>query len=148
MELLENTSIEDLGFKKNFSVEHADVFLNKDKGIITCVLLTDYVPIVDFRELFNRISVLVVNNTIKKFIFDKRSLRTFHQPSMEWYFIEWKTEMYKHGLRVHRKILPDLPWFAKAVEIVRKPLIEKFPPEIKANIDIGYRNSIEEAVKS
>jgi len=148
MELLERTSIEDLGFKKAFSVKYADVFENEDKNTVICVLLSDYVPIADFRDLFNRISAVVLSKNINKFVFDKRSLRTFHQPSMEWYFIEWKTAMFKHGLTVHRKILPDLAWFAKAVEIARNPLLDKFPADVRAGIYIGYRDSIEEAVIS
>lgn len=73
-------------FKIAIDEEYARVETNKPKGIILCTLLVDYVPITDFKAIFNKITKIVKEGNYNKFIFDKRALRAFHQPSMEWYF--------------------------------------------------------------
>ncbi len=143
------SELEDLnrfGFSLAFENQNAKVFACEEKRIVACILLTDYVPIAEFRDLFQSISSLVKEGDYEKFIFDKRSLRTFHQPSMEWYFIEWKLNMLRLGLKKHRKLLPDLDWFVKAVEIARKPLLQRFPKESLEIIDIQYCSSLEDAI--
>ncbi|WP_421871342.1 hypothetical protein [Marinoscillum sp.] len=136
----------DLGFEKIYSNEYAEVYTNRSRKTISCKITADYVPIRFFIETFNQISKQVLHGSFEKFIFDKRELRTFHQPSMEWYFIEWKTKMIESGLVKHRKLLPDLPWFVKAVEIAKKPLLEKIPNEVMDQLDIIYCDSLEEAL--
>lgn len=135
-----------LEFKFQFKSEYAEVYTSEEHNAIICILTIDYVPIQAFRQLFGEISTVVSAGSFFKFIFDKRSLRTFHQPSMEWYFIEWKLKMLEQGLTQHRKILPNLDWFKKAVEIARKPLLDRFPAEAFAKIDIQYCENLEEAL--
>ena len=136
------------GFSVKFKSNYAEVGVNQEKKAICCVLIQDYVPIEDFRSTFHQISEIASEGVYEKFIFDKRALRTFHQPSMEWYFIEWKTKMVGFGIRKHRKILPDLEWFAKAVEIAKRPLLEKISKELRDQLDIVYCNSIEECINT
>ena len=134
-------------FQAYFDDRFATVYYNSDKGIIICSLKTDYVPIDSFKYTFNKIGELVKSGVNNKFIFDKRSLRAFHQPSMEWYFTVWKKEMLTSGLSAHRKILPDLPWFKKAVEIARGQL-EKNHTELLSKLDIQYSTTVKEAVNN
>lgn len=135
----------DLGCIRKFRNDYAEVYTHDSKQTIICILNQEYVPIREFRSTFERITEIVKRGQYKKFIFDKRMLRTFHQPSMEWYFLEWKTQMLSHGLNKHRKLLPDLPWFVKAVDVARKPLLKKLPDAISAQLDIVYCDSLEEA---
>jgi len=79
-----------LDFEVAFEQRYARVWFNRTRKIIICELLADYVPIEDFKEAFLEIGELVKTGGFEKFIFDKRALRAFHQPTMEWYFIHWK----------------------------------------------------------
>ncbi|WP_228690620.1 hypothetical protein [Lunatimonas sp.] len=135
-------------FDLAFEERYAKVLTNDDDGIIICELLTDYVPIEDFKRTFEKISEIVKSGTYNKFIFDKRALRAFHQPSMEWYFLVWKKEMYGFGLKVHRKILPSEKWFEKMVMIAKLQIMENNPGNIIDKLDIKYCDSIEEAILS
>lgn len=139
--LLEN------GFSEGFNSRFSTVYVNTEKGIIFCQLNEEYTPIENFKETFNLISELAKKNKYSKFIFDKRALRTFHQPSMEWYFITWKQDMLKLGINTHRKVLPELDWFKKAVQIAKIDLEAKFPENVFKKLDIQYCNSIEEAIE-
>lgn len=143
---MEEADLHKKGFQTQFEDRWSVVSYHPGKKIVVCQLKPDYVPIEHFRSIFLKISELVKNGDFTKFIFDKRSLRTFHQPSMEWYFIEWKQEMAVYGLTRHRKILPDLEWFKTAVAIERNKLLEKLPSALAAKLDIKYCESIGEAI--
>ncbi|WKN43481.1 hypothetical protein [Tunicatimonas pelagia] len=134
-------------FQDHFDARFARVSYHERSGIIVCELKSEYVPIEHFKDIFLRISELVKQGVSQKFIFDKRALRAFHQPSMEWYFIVWKKEMYQYGLSVHRKILPDEPWFRKSVEIAKSQIVQNYPDNIVDKLDIRYCKSIEEAIE-
>lgn len=133
-------------FEPYFSDRFADVGFDRERGIILCVLNEPYIPIAKFKEIFHRIELLAKEGGFKKFIFDKRSLRAFHQPSMEWYFIEWKKTVHAYGISQHRKILPSEEWFAKMVEIAKHQILEKYPDNIVHLLDIQYFDSIDESI--
>jgi hypothetical protein len=133
-------------FDLTYEGRYAKVFANGNDGIIICELLVDYVPIEDFKNTFHEISKIVKKGKFHKFIFDKRALRAFHQPSMEWYFLYWKKEMYQEGITVHRKILPAEKWFEKMVMIAKKQIMESNPGNIIDNLDIKYCDSLDEAI--
>jgi len=133
-------------FELAFEEKYARVLVNAQKKIIICELLADYIPIEDFKEAFYRIGDLVRQGDFKKFIFDKRSLRAFHQPTMEWYFIHWKREMLAYGLTTHRKILPAEKWFEKMVQIAKVQILLQYPDNIIGQLDIQYCDTIEEAI--
>lgn len=138
--------IETNNFKLIFEERDARVFASQEKGIVICELLSDYVPIDNFKSIFLRISEIIKQGGFTKFIFDKRALRAFHQPSMEWYFLHWKNEMLEFGLQKHRKILPAEKWFEKMVMIAKEQIMKNNPENIIELLDIRYCDSIEEAI--
>ena len=136
-------------FTTHFDSRFAKVIYSEKDNIILCELKSEYVPIEHFKDTFYKISELVKKGINGKFIFDKRSLRAFHQPSMEWYYVVWKKDMYQHGLAKHRKILPKEAWFRKSVEIARNEMIRAYPNDpVLDKLDIRYCESIEEALEN
>jgi hypothetical protein len=134
-------------FELAFEERYTRVLVNADKKIIICELLADYIPIDDFKQAFSKIGEIVKAGDFEKFIFDKRSLRAFHQPTMEWYFIHWKKDMLGYGMKTHRKILPAEKWFEKMVLIAKQQILETYPDNIIDQLDIQYCDTIEEAMK-
>lgn len=143
-ETINSSEIQD--FEVAFEQRYARVWFNRDKKIVICELLADYIPIEDFKLIFGQIGEVVKAGDFEKFIFDKRSLRAFHQPTMEWYFIHWKREMLEYGLKTHRKILPAEKWFEKMVQIAKNQILQTYPDNIIDQLDIKYCDSIDEAV--
>lgn len=139
-------SPEILDFELAYEQRYAKVWVNRTRRVIICALLADYVPIEEFKIAFGEIGELVKAGDFEKFIFDKRALRAFHQPTMEWYFIHWKKEMLGYGLKTHRKILPAEKWFEKMVQIAKSQILVQYPDNIVAQLDIAYCDTIEEAV--
>jgi len=137
-------------FETVFSNEYGNVFLLENKNILVCEFTEEYVPIEEFKQIFLSMSGFIEEYKINKIIFDKRALTTFHQPSMEWYFIVWKKELYESfGLRVHRKLLPQgVIWFKRAVEAGHAQIKKKHPANIIDKLDIGYRHTVKEAIES
>jgi hypothetical protein len=135
-----------LDFEVAFEQRYARVWFNRSRKTIICELLTDYVPIEDFKESFLEIGELVKTGGFEKFIFDKRVLRAFHQPTMEWYFIHWKKEMLGYGVKTHRKILPEEKWFEKMVQIAKAQILTQYPDNIIGQLDIAYCDTLEVAI--
>ncbi|GMQ31569.1 hypothetical protein [Algoriphagus confluentis] len=133
-------------FEIAFEERYARVSVSAEKKIVVCELLADYIPIEDFQSIFLQIGEIVKAGNFEKFIFDKRSLRAFHQPTMEWYFIHWKKDMLAFGLKTHRKILPAEKWFEKMVQIAKEQILQNYPDNIIDQLDIKYCDSIEEAI--
>lgn len=129
-----------------FEEKYTRVWVNPELKIVICELLADYIPIEDFKEAFAEIGEIIKSGDYEKFIFDKRSLRAFHQPTMEWYFIHWKKDMLQYGLKTHRKILPNEKWFEKMVQIAKDQILQNYPENIIGQLDIKYCDSIEEAI--
>ena len=145
-EILQTSGIMD--FDIAFEQRYARVWVDRNKKIVICELLTDYVPIEDFKDIFGEIGDLVKQGGFEKFIFDKRALRAFHQPTMEWYFIHWKREMLAHGVKTHRKILPAEKWFEKMVQVAKEQILAHHPDHIIDQLDIAYCDTLEEAILS
>lgn len=144
--------METLNFKGyEFTLENKGLFsslyFNENLKMAICFADEEYIPIDNFKEMFLHISVMIENVEIKHLIFDKQKLRTFHQPSMEWYFAVWKPAIKAKGLVNHYKVLPKLDWFEKAVEAGKYEIFQKFSKEILNGITITYVNSIEEAIE-
>lgn len=135
-------------FETLFETEFGNVFRIEGKPILVCEFTAEYVPIDNFQEIFLSMSDFVKEFNIKKIIFDKRALTSFHQPSMQWYFIIWKKDMFELGLKTHRKILPNnAPWFNKAVEAGHQSIKRNNPNNIIDKLDIAYRDDIADAIK-
>lgn len=139
-------SSSDYSFTDAFETRFARVYRLAEEKTIICELKSEYVPMAHFKDTFYQISDLVKSGLNRKFIFDKRSLRAFHQPSMEWYYIEWKRAMLDYGLKQHRKILPSEPWFRKSVEIAKDQIHQRYPDNVIDQLDIKYCDSVEEAI--
>lgn len=145
-----NTTIDSTeltGFEVAFEGKYCKVSKDLSRKIIICELLTDYIPIEDFKIAFGKIGDLVKSGPYQKFIFDKRALRAFHQPTMEWYFLEWKREMLGYGLFQHRKILPAEKWFEKMVQIAKEQIMKNNPDNIIDQLDMKYCDTVEEAIE-
>ena len=134
----------------DFSLVHncnfSNVYFNKHLKLALCIAERDYIPIDNFKAIFTTISKLIDDFPIQHLVFDKRKLRTFHQPSMEWYFAIWKPTVKDKGLTNHYKILPDLDWFVKSVEAGRHEILKKYSNAFLNGISINYVNSIEDAI--
>jgi len=127
--------------------EYASLFFNEELKLAICIAHSEYIPIENFKAIFQQASELISKTKITSFIFDKSNLRTFHQPSMEWYFAIWKPLMREKGLIHHYKILPKLDWFVKAVEAGKWEIFQKYGKEIIAGIEIVYVDSVEEVIQ-
>lgn len=106
-----------------------------------------YIPIEQFKEMFTFIGEIVREKKITKLIFDKRKLTVFHQPSMEWYFVEWKEKMFSLGLTKHRKILPEDRIFRESVKIGRDKINKNYPKGKYHLMDIQYAETLDEAIE-
>lgn len=134
-----------LTVKKKF--KNATVSTVEEKpGVAIVEATSSYIPIEQFKEVFNFVGELVKGERITKLVFDKTKLSVFHQPSMEWYFIEWKERMYSEGLITHRKILPKDEVFRQSVKIGRSKINKIFPEGKYHKMDIGYAETLEEAI--
>ena len=107
-----------------------------------------YITIDEFKSIFNFIGDLVKTHKITKLVFDKRELNVFHQPSMEWYFVEWKEQMFNLGLKTHRKILPEDMVFRQSVKIGRQQIADKYPNGKFKEMDIQYFENLEDAIEN
>lgn len=134
-----------LSLDKTF--KHAKFYrVEQDPSVMVVEAISSYIPMEEFKLVFNAITEETIRLQVKKLIFDKRKLTVFHQPSMEWYFVEWKEMMYDLGLRVHRKILPDNPIFKHSVKIGREKISVDHPNGKFKLMDIQYATTIEEAI--
>jgi hypothetical protein len=145
---MENTNIIGFEFKLISQNDYASLYYNEELQLAICEANEEYIPIDYFKSIFLAISDLIQEFPICHLIFDKRKLRTFHQPSMEWYFAIWKPEIKIKGLINHYKILPAIDWFAKSVEAGRHEIFHKYGKDIIEGISITYVDSIETVVES
>jgi len=134
-----------LNLEKSFS--NADVSTVEGTSTAVVKATKDYITIDEFKKIFNFIGDVVAKKGINKLVFDKRELKVFHQPSMEWYFVEWKEKMFELGLKTHRKILPDDSVFKQSVKIGREQINEKFPEGKFHQMDIQYFETLDDAIE-
>lgn len=126
--------------------KHAIVYRVDNEATLVIASTADYIPIDEFKSVFVFAGETVKQEEIRKLVFDKRTLSIFHQPSMEWYFISWKEEMWSHGLTIHRKILPNDTIFRESVKIGREKIFRENPNLKAKDMDIQYRDDLEEAI--
>ncbi|GAB4395151.1 MAG: hypothetical protein OHK0053_00410 [Microscillaceae bacterium] len=127
---------------------HASLFGYSPSKALILRADANYIPMDEFQELFEEIGQFVSKEGAIKLVFDKRQLTVFHQPSMEWYFVHWKEQMYLRGLRVHRKILPNDPLFVQSVKIAREKLNRLYPEGKFQQMNIQYASTLSEALLS
>ncbi len=144
---METISFEGVEFKRIRTCAYSNLYYNPELALAVCVSEAEYIPIESFKAIFLAVTDLMKNHRIAHFIFDKRNLRTFHQPSMEWYFAVWKPAVKLYGLTNHFKILPALDWFEKAVQAGKYEIFKKYNKNIIDGISIRYVASVEEVVR-
>ncbi|MFM9837512.1 MAG: hypothetical protein ACKVOQ_04565 [Cyclobacteriaceae bacterium] len=143
---MEKITLDTLTEEKKF--KHATVYtVAKSPNIAIVEATANYIPLEPFKEVFNFIGELTAKRGITKLIFDKRKLSVFHQPSMEWYFIEWKEKTFDLGLKTHRKILPVDDIFRQSVRIGREKINKAYPTKKFNSMDIQYFETVEEAIQ-
>ncbi|MEQ8926922.1 MAG: hypothetical protein RLO81_13970 [Fulvivirga sp.] len=133
--------------KEMKAFKNAKVSLVADKNTLVVAATGNYITIDEFKSIFNYIGDLVKSHKATKLVFDKRKLNVFHQPSMEWYFVEWKEKMFDLGLKTHRKILPEDQVFRQSVKIGRQQIAEKYPHGKFNEMDIQYFENLDEAIE-
>lgn len=126
----------------------AKIYLSATKHTFIVEAVRAYIPIEEFQEVFEKVSELVTQYRVTKIIFDKRKLKVFHQPSMQWYFVTWKDQIYELGVQTIRKILPEDIVFRQSVKIGRSKIEGEYPEAKFHVMDIQYRESIDEALNS
>lgn len=129
-------------FKRHYNGKFGKIWFSPQTRVLVCQLTQPYVPIEEFKTLFNKMAALVKKEKLTRFVFDKRLLKSFHQPSMEWYFVVWKEAMANLGLRTHRKILPPEEWFKQAVMAGKAEIAARHPNSISLQLDIQYRDGL------
>jgi hypothetical protein len=144
---MENTNIKGFEFKLMNQNTYASLYFNEELQLAICEANEEYIPIDYFKSMFLSISDLIEKFPVCHLIFDKRRLRTFHQPSMEWYFAIWKPEIKTKGLTNHYKILPNIDWFTKSVEAGKHEIFHKYGEDIIEGINISYVDSIEAVIE-
>jgi hypothetical protein len=136
----------DYNFELVGSTEWSSLSYSPDLEFAICTAVAEYIPIEDFKSVFTAISGFAAENSVRHLLFDKRALRTFHQPSMEWYFTEWKPAVKAFGLTNHFKILPELEWFVQSVKAGKADILSKCEEGMLEGITVSYVNGIEEAM--
>ncbi len=106
----------------------------------------EYIPIENFKTAFHKARELTEQKNWNSFLFDKSKLNVFHQPSMEWYYTEWKQDLVKLGLSNHYKILPAEAWFKASVEAGIKDIKKKYPEVDFSAFKVSYIDSLSEVL--
>ena len=139
-----------ISFEKEliFDKKFVAAYYLKTERCIICEALSTYIPTTQFQEAFNELAVFISNNSVEKFIFDKRTLKVFDQNAMSWYHTEWKEQLLEKGLKTYRKLLPLDNLFRKSVEIGLQKIKTENPHFRFENYDIQYVENLEEAVRN
>ena len=148
---MENTVEQTHTFKKqpiDVDSAHLSATYLPEKETVIVTATNSFIPGPSFKQAFNSLGDFIKTNSVKKLIFDKRELKTFHQPSMTWYHVEWKNEMSDYGLKTHRKILPKDELFVNSVQIGRQKIVEDNPDFDINKFDIQYFETIEECIEN
>lgn len=131
-------------FKK---LPEADILYNASIATALIVSKANFIPMEAFKNIFFTVSSLLNEERIERVIFDKRSLTIFHQPSMEWYYLEWKPRMFeRHLLNRHDKILPKDELFRQSVNQARSKIYQDHPQHTIHKIQPVYFENLQEAL--
>ena len=139
-------SVQDL-IIEHYVGNHATISSIESLPVAICTVTAEYIPMAEFEKLLRIARELIIRDSITKFIFDKRKLTAFHLPSMEYYHLVWKVQMYKHGLPSPRKLLPNDKIFERRVQEARKKIRREYPWFDFDKYDIKYCQTLEEAIE-
>ena len=125
----------------------ADIFYDSASSTALVITKVNFIPMEAFKDVFTKVSDLVGEEKTRRVIFDKRSLTIFHQPSMEWYYLDWKRQMFEEfQLSRHDKILPKDELFQQSVEQARERIYQAHPNHSIQAIKATYFNNLQEAI--
>lgn len=145
--MMEKIVFNEFEFSLIYRSKYASSYYNDSLELVLCIADAEYIPIDNFRDIFLAISEYIEEHNIKHLLFDKRNLRTFHQPSMEWYFAIWKPTIKVKGLINHYKILPDMDWFVQAVNAGKHEIFKKYNNNLLDGIRVNYVDSVEKSIE-
>jgi hypothetical protein len=119
-------------------------------GTVVIRAMAPYIPLMIFQSIFAYVAEmdLVREGRVTTVVFDKRKLMYYHQPSIEWYFLSWKATMVAYGVTRHRKVLPVYAAFRTVAGLGREALFRDHPAAAFHRLDIGYVESLREALES
>lgn len=127
----------------------AEIHYHKDLQLALVVTTANFIPFQDFKSLFVKVGKVVEKHSLQKVLFDKRSLTIFHQPSMEWYYLEWKAQMLHYQwVMEHGKILPQDDLFRKSVEKARQKIFIENPTHPIHELKVVYYEDFQEALEN
>ena len=126
--------------------EFLEAELINQSQTLLCRSKKSYISSKAFRDFFQELESVVIENNATTLIFDKTSLSVFDQEAMEWYHVHWKEKMWDKGLKHHRKILPANSLFETSVSIGRRKILERNPDFSFEKFNIQYCSSVEEAL--
>ncbi len=107
-----------------------------------------FIPMTDYQQTLEKLGELVRQEKVHKLIVDAQQLVAYHQPSVEWSFLNWKREMRNHGLTSYRYVLPNGGEYRKNLENgIRKIRRDHPNMEVLDRMDLTYCHSLEEAVE-
>jgi hypothetical protein len=124
---------------------HGAIYHDSNHHAVVLLAQTTYLPYEHFLHFLQTIEQLAEGQPVEVMVFDKSYLKIFHQPSMEWYHVVWKENMYHKGLRIYRKVLPPDPLFKESVRIGRERIERENPGFQIGKFDIRYAGSLQEA---
>ncbi|NJO02305.1 MAG: hypothetical protein HC880_12000 [Bacteroidia bacterium] len=140
-------AMREYGFQLLYEDGIGKIYYSTQISVFICEIVKEYIPIERFKNLLMVKAQMLKQHPCKKFIFDNREIRSFHQPSMEWYYIVWKPKMYeKFGLSVYRKLFTTELWFRKCIEVGLIKIKQSHPDNISHQLDIQVKESIREAI--
>ncbi len=107
-----------------------------------------FIPMTDYQQTLEKLGELVKQEKVQKLIVDARQLLAYHQPSLEWSFLNWKREMQRHGLMRYRYVLANTGDYRRNMENgILKMRREHPETELLDRMDLAYCRSVEEAVE-
>ena len=107
-----------------------------------------YIPMTDYQQTLEKLGELVKQEKVQKLIVDARQLVAYHQPSVEWSFLNWKQEMRTHGLNSYRYVLPNTGEYRRNLEHGIQKIRREHPnTDVLDRMDMAYCRSLEEAVE-
>ena len=127
----------------------AEVHYSHKFSLALVVTTGNFIPFPDFQKIFEVLEEVIAEHGLRRTLFDKRSLTIFHQPSMEWYYLNWKASMLqKYNVVEHGKILPKDDFFRKSVELAREMIFKENPTHPIHKLKIIYKESFHEALEN
>jgi len=106
-----------------------------------------FIPLTDYQDTLEKLGELVEQEKVHKMIVDAQQLVAYHQPSVEWSFLNWKQEMQSHGLKSYRYVLSDSGEYRKMLENGLSKIRREHPETQLDRMDVAYCRSMEEAVE-